>query len=137
LQIEQAHAVAGARRQIHIVQIDADRRSLIGIILIGDADAAQREIGLGAAIGAVDLEVWHRLPQLRGIDDALPRQIVTGQSGHRQRHVEQGLFAALRGHDDLVVLPLGRGGGGGGGTALILRQRDGGNRRRQQGARRP
>jgi hypothetical protein len=48
--------VRRARRDIGIVEIDTDRRGLIGVVLIGDADAANGEIRLGIAIGAVDLQ---------------------------------------------------------------------------------
>jgi hypothetical protein len=76
-----------ARGQIDVVHIDAHRRNLVGIVLVGDGNAAHREIGLRRAEIGADLKVGHRLRQVGRIGHALGRQTLGRNRRDRQRHI--------------------------------------------------
>src|ERR1700730_15169376 len=64
IEVKEAHPLARTRRNVDIIDINADRRCLIGVVFIGDADAAQRKIRLGIAVRTADLKIRDRAGQL-------------------------------------------------------------------------
>ena len=131
LQIDGIERRAGRFRDRHAVEIEPDRLIAREAGIRRRREPAHRDHRTEAvADRLVDLDIGdHRLRIVDGLHPgAFERRV--GQSGHRDRHVDQPLFAALRGHHDIGADRAGLRLIGFGGCGLRLRDR--GRRGRSQ-----
>ena len=90
----------------HLVDIDAHGRGVVGGV-VGQADAANAELGLAAAQLAVDLQAGHRVLQVVDRLDVAVVQRLARDDGQGQADLLRRFGAAL-GRDDDVVDRCGR-----------------------------
>ena len=103
----------------HLVDIDTDRRGVVGGIVV-EADAAQPEVGLAAAERRHRLQPRRLVLELVDVGDAALGERLAADDGDGDRHRLNRGGAALGGDDDLGERGVGRG--------RHLRERRGGER---------